>query len=196
MKGGVDRADHAVIYTGSDPPELVKGETPLLLRPVKVIPKTPRDKLEKESRINYAKIYTVEHNVKVHFIGRITDSDHHSFVADSDAAWYRKRLLPPAQQGYTPQNTGNNQQYPPQENYTQQNPATTQQSSFQPSWTQPTTTGTGGYFPNQVSFAPDYASEAKVGSVGNVQYTPSSNYIPPGSSTGNQHQYSDYSGQQ
>jgi len=194
MKWGVDPADHAIIYTGSSPPELVKGEPALFLRPVGVIPKTPRDKLEKESRINYAKIYTVEHNVKVHFIGRIDDTDQHKFVADSDAAWNRKRLLPVAQQGYT--NTNNNQQYAPQENYTLQNFATTQQSSFQPGWMQPRTTGTGGYLPNQVTFAPEYTSEAKVGSVGNVQYTPSSNPIPPGSSTDDQYQYSDYSGQQ
>ena len=86
MKGGVDHADHAVIYTGLHPPKLVEGEPPLLLRPVRVIPKTPRDKLEKESHINYGKIYTVEHYVKVHFTGQIADSDHYKFVADSDAA--------------------------------------------------------------------------------------------------------------
>lgn len=34
-------------------------------------PKTPRDQLDPLSRLNYAKIYTVEYNVKVKFIGDI-----------------------------------------------------------------------------------------------------------------------------
>jgi hypothetical protein len=93
IKGSVGREDHAVIYTGPHPPILSKGEPPLLLRSVRVIPKTPRDKLEKESRINYGKISTVEHNVKAHFIGQIADSSHHSFISDFDATWFKKRLF-------------------------------------------------------------------------------------------------------
>jgi hypothetical protein len=34
-----------------------------------------RDKLDVTSRINYAKVYTIEYNVKVHFIGKV-DPDH------------------------------------------------------------------------------------------------------------------------
>ncbi len=63
------------------------------MRPIRVIPKTPRDKLEKESRINYAKIYTVEHNVKVLFIGQIAQDSQHALVADFDAVWMNKRQM-------------------------------------------------------------------------------------------------------
>jgi hypothetical protein len=34
-------------------------------------PNHPRNKLDKMSRMNYAKVYTVEHNVKVAFIGNV-----------------------------------------------------------------------------------------------------------------------------
>jgi hypothetical protein len=40
-----------------------------------MIPRSSRDKLEKASRVNYTKIYTIEYNIKMHVIGRI-DEDH------------------------------------------------------------------------------------------------------------------------
>jgi hypothetical protein len=104
-KPGVKREDHAVVYTGNKPPKEIEGEAELKLRPIRVIPKTPRDKLEKESRINYAKIYTVEHNVKVHFIGRVDPNDHHKLVADFDATWMKKRQMSPWPQDYSGSNT-------------------------------------------------------------------------------------------
>jgi hypothetical protein len=97
----VKQDDHAIIYTGENPPREIQGEDPLTLRPIRVIPKTPRDKLEKESRINYAKIYTVEHNVKVHFIGEVAKSSQHRLIADFDAAWMKKRQINPAQRDYS-----------------------------------------------------------------------------------------------
>ena len=70
-KQGVKTEDHAIIYTGETAPIEVEGESKLHKKPVRVQEKTARDKLAKESRINYAKVYTVEHNTKVHFIGEI-----------------------------------------------------------------------------------------------------------------------------
>jgi len=84
----------------------MQGEAELPLRPIRVIPRTPRDKLEKESRINYAKIYTVEHNVKVHFIGHVDPKFHNKLVADFDATWMKKRLMIPYPQDYSTSNTG------------------------------------------------------------------------------------------
>ena len=40
-----------------------------------------------ESRINYAKVYNVELNVKVRFIGHIARSSQHKLNADFDATW-------------------------------------------------------------------------------------------------------------
>jgi hypothetical protein len=88
-KPGVKKIDHAVIYTGKPPPE-IKGEN-LPNKAIEVLPNTARDKLAPESRVNYSKLYTVEHNVKVHFIGRIADSSRRRFMTEVDAAWDRKR---------------------------------------------------------------------------------------------------------
>jgi hypothetical protein len=47
-----------------------------MLSPIRVIPKSKTTKLDPMSRINYSKIYTVEHNVKVYDFGDV-DEDYH-----------------------------------------------------------------------------------------------------------------------
>jgi hypothetical protein len=84
---------------------LLEGEAKLRLRPIRVIPKTPRDKLEEQSRINYAKIYTVEHNVKVHFTGQVDKQDENRLIVDFDATWLKKRQINPYSQEYSSSNT-------------------------------------------------------------------------------------------
>ncbi|RDL32580.1 uncharacterized protein BP5553_09036 [Venustampulla echinocandica] len=93
-KLGVKREEHAMIYTGDSPPQPLPGESPLEKRPIQMIPKTPREKLDPASRINYAKYYTVEHNVKVKFIGKLAPSSYKTFVMDSETAWNNKIRLP------------------------------------------------------------------------------------------------------
>jgi hypothetical protein len=58
-----------------------------------MIPKTQRDKLEPASRINYAKVYTVEHNVKVCFIGHIAEPSKKQMLGDFDNTWKKKKQL-------------------------------------------------------------------------------------------------------
>ncbi|PVH71178.1 hypothetical protein DL98DRAFT_435672, partial [Cadophora sp. DSE1049] len=89
LKTGVKAKDHAIIYTGT--PAIFKGEK-LELDPIKMDPNSSRDKLDQASRINYAKIYTVEHNVKVHFIGKLEKSSRRKFMTDFDLVWSRKRF--------------------------------------------------------------------------------------------------------
>jgi hypothetical protein len=52
-------------------PKEIDGEQKLTKRPIRIKPLTPRDQLDPRSRLNYAKIYTVEYNVKVCFIGSV-----------------------------------------------------------------------------------------------------------------------------
>jgi hypothetical protein len=47
-----------------------------------VITESPREKLRKESRVNYSKIYTVEHNVRVCFIGKVHEDSEATFCTD------------------------------------------------------------------------------------------------------------------
>jgi hypothetical protein len=50
--------------------------------PIRMQPLTERDKLLPESRLNYSKVYTIEHNIKVCFIGRIHDESEVTFFMD------------------------------------------------------------------------------------------------------------------
>lgn len=64
--------------------------------PIKVAPNTARDKLAPASRLNYAKVYTVEYNVKVWFIGKIHRDSEYQVSADYNS------LHPPLSHGIPP----------------------------------------------------------------------------------------------
>jgi hypothetical protein len=81
-KKGVKANDHAMIYTGSKAPKEVSGEKKLNKKPVRVQNLSERDKLAPESRVNYSKVYTIEHNVKVCFIGEVHKDSQAVFFAD------------------------------------------------------------------------------------------------------------------
>lgn len=76
-----------MIYTGKHAPELQPGEQTLSKPSVRMDPRKEKDRLDPASRINYAKIYTVEHNVKCVFIGSI-DPNHRQRVVEE----YNKTL--------------------------------------------------------------------------------------------------------
>ncbi|KFY22397.1 hypothetical protein V493_06635 [Pseudogymnoascus sp. VKM F-4281 (FW-2241)] len=77
-KSGVKPEHHAIIYTAfknpqnsRQPPDEVEGESYLPNTPIRVVPTKPRHQLDPRSRLNYAKVYTVEHNIRVSFLGNI-----------------------------------------------------------------------------------------------------------------------------
>lgn len=71
------------MYSSEDGPSYMPGEASKLTRnrPILMIPSRPEHKLHPASRLNYAKVYTVEYNVKVKFIGRIHPESGHHVVA-------------------------------------------------------------------------------------------------------------------
>ncbi|PMD47651.1 hypothetical protein L207DRAFT_576419 [Hyaloscypha variabilis F] len=82
LKPGVHPETHTVVYSNPrDGPRFLKGEKKLIRKkPIKIDIKDPSEKLDPISRLNYAKIYTVEHNVKVLFIGKVADNYEHEVV--------------------------------------------------------------------------------------------------------------------
>lgn len=66
-------------------------------------PKTYRDQLDPTSRLNYAKIYTVEYNVKVCFIGKIHEDSRKYFNRDFNLT---NQPLPEEQNEYSDDNQG------------------------------------------------------------------------------------------
>lgn len=75
-KPGIPKNEHAIIYTGSTEPRPHPTELPQskyeegMLSPIRVKAKH-KGILDTMSRINFGKIYTVEHNVKVFDFGQV-----------------------------------------------------------------------------------------------------------------------------
>jgi hypothetical protein len=79
LKKGVRPEDHAIVYSGKY--EALEGEGKLRLqKPIRIDIRDASQKLDPRSRLNYAKLYTVEHNVKVLFIGRVARSHEQEII--------------------------------------------------------------------------------------------------------------------
>lgn len=76
-KSGLDPSTHAIVYMRSERPGRLADETGMTKTPLVVDPARPDQKLDVKSRINFAKIYTVEHNVKVMEVGQIGQESLH-----------------------------------------------------------------------------------------------------------------------
>jgi hypothetical protein len=74
-KPGVVKSEHGVIYTGKDAPRLDQTELPrrneegIRSVPIRVDPDSALDRLDAKSRINFAAVHTVHHNIKVKSLG-------------------------------------------------------------------------------------------------------------------------------
>jgi hypothetical protein len=79
---GVRAEDHTIICT--EKPTTLPGERErgLHMKPIRVIPVNARHKLHQASRLDYAKLYTVEFNVKVCFIGQVHKSSIEQLILD------------------------------------------------------------------------------------------------------------------
>lgn len=87
-KPGVKPEYHAIIYSTRDAPKELDGEPKLHKSPIRVVLDSRREKLKPQSRVNYSKIYTVEHNVKVCFIGRIHEEYKATFLLDFQRTFF------------------------------------------------------------------------------------------------------------
>ncbi|KAI9792170.1 MAG: hypothetical protein M1816_002710 [Peltula sp. TS41687] len=70
-KYGLNPANHAVIYIGSEPP-LLAGETGIVKRPIRVEPARPHIRLDKASRIDFGTVHTIEHNSAISEVGMVS----------------------------------------------------------------------------------------------------------------------------
>jgi hypothetical protein len=89
----VNKNQHAIIYTGRKPPKPKSKELPKsrkeqgMRRPIRVRKFLATDKLDEMARINYAKIYSVEHNVKVYEFGVVHKDDEVHLIHDFYDVW-------------------------------------------------------------------------------------------------------------
>ncbi|GIJ89049.1 hypothetical protein Asppvi_007978 [Aspergillus pseudoviridinutans] len=71
-KPGVDPAKHAIVYMRGSVPTCKADEPRMTKEPLEVEPARPDERLDEMSRLNFGKVYTVEHNVKVRNVGMIS----------------------------------------------------------------------------------------------------------------------------
>ena len=67
----MNQKEHGIIFTGGEAPQKLPGEKKLNKDPIEVIPVDSTQALDPLSRINYAKPYPIEHNVKVREVGKV-----------------------------------------------------------------------------------------------------------------------------
>ncbi|KAL2167272.1 hypothetical protein VTG60DRAFT_1467 [Thermothelomyces hinnuleus] len=92
LKRGVKPSKHGIVYQTGTKPRMLPGEPQLGFSPVRVRLSERTEKLVKESRVNYAKLTTIEHNFRVFFIGSVEPDDFQNIVIPAvDTCWERKR---------------------------------------------------------------------------------------------------------
>jgi hypothetical protein len=70
------KSDHAIIFTGKEPPKPHRGEKPAegergMRNPIRVTPRKKMDVLDPMSRVHLTRLYTIEHNVGVCNFGQV-----------------------------------------------------------------------------------------------------------------------------
>lgn len=91
-KPGLQIWEHAIIYTGDREPRPKEGEKPSpdthgMQPSIRVKPRTRSDRMDEMSRVNFAKIYTVEHNVKVFEFGDVRPEFMKRLLKNFVAVW-------------------------------------------------------------------------------------------------------------
>lgn len=79
-KPGVHAKDHAVIHMAGTEPFIHPNETAMIKRPLEVEPASFGQTLHEMSRINFGKVHTIEHNIKVMPVGKITEESMPKFL--------------------------------------------------------------------------------------------------------------------
>jgi len=82
-------AKHGIIHMASSKPERLLLEPELGVEPICARMTAPGQILAKESRINYAKLATIEHNAMVSFIGHVIYHDIPEVAEAVDRCWRR-----------------------------------------------------------------------------------------------------------
>ncbi|KAI0197403.1 hypothetical protein EV127DRAFT_10087 [Xylaria flabelliformis] len=93
-KKGVRPSKHGIIYAVGQKPRLLRNEPELGFEPVPLEIYAEGETLARESRVNYSKLVTIEHNVKVFFIGRISYPYFESVSNAVDKCWNDKMQKP------------------------------------------------------------------------------------------------------
>ncbi len=79
-KRNVNPNTHAIVYLRGTPPFQAPNEPRMIKEPLEVAAESRDETIHHMSRLDFGKIHTVEHNVKVLPIGRITSRSMTRFI--------------------------------------------------------------------------------------------------------------------
>ncbi|KAK0780539.1 hypothetical protein LTR91_022869 [Friedmanniomyces endolithicus] len=102
-KPGVVKSEHAIIFSGRQPlrpsPEELptRGELPLQSQPIRLVLDERTERLDPMSRINCARVHTIEHNVKVKPLGMVHPASMEALTTQFFAVWLPIAPLVPQQ---------------------------------------------------------------------------------------------------
>lgn len=95
-KPGVVKSEHAIVYTGKTPPQVFpeeqpgRGEHPILPVAIRVDPDNRCDNLHPASRLDFGKVYTVQHNLKVKAFGLVNQRSIEALINQFRIAWSKE----------------------------------------------------------------------------------------------------------
>ncbi|CZR67032.1 uncharacterized protein PAC_16931 [Phialocephala subalpina] len=94
LKSGVRPENHAAVYPSDSNAPSFPAEN-LTKSPYPIIVENPSESIDRMSRLNFGKVYTVEHNLKVLKVGRIPDECHERLQDDyvlaiAGSVWKRR----------------------------------------------------------------------------------------------------------
>ena len=80
-KKGIIQNDQCIVYTGPIAPAKLAMEKKMHKDPIQMIPINPQEKLDPLSRTDLAKIFPVEHNVKLREVGMVSNAHLKKLIA-------------------------------------------------------------------------------------------------------------------
>ena len=98
-KPTVKKSEHSIVYTTKDPPEPLPEETPSRgeegMRPqaIRIDVDNPTHKLDHTSRLDYGKVYTIQHNIKVQSYGKVNPRSMNALVHQFGNVWNSQPVL-------------------------------------------------------------------------------------------------------
>ena len=92
-KPGVVKSEHSIVHTSKVPPDPLPEEAPRRdeagMRPqaVRVDADDPKQKLDEVSRLDYGKIHTIQHNIKVKSFGKVNPKSMNALLHQFGNVW-------------------------------------------------------------------------------------------------------------
>ena len=92
-KRGVKKSEHSIIYTSKVPPDPLPAELPergdqgMRPQPIRVDTDDPSDKLDGVSRLDYGKVHTIQHNIKVKSFGKVNPKSMNALIHQFGNVW-------------------------------------------------------------------------------------------------------------